>query len=36
MKRFLPWIIAAVVIFGIYGWFKGINNITVVLKLNVE
>ena len=26
MRRFLPWIIAAVVIFGIYSWVKGINN----------
>ena len=36
MKRFLPWIIAAVVIFGIYGWVKGINNTAVVLNQNVE
>ena len=36
MKRFLPWIIGAVVIFGIYGWVKGINNTAVVLNKNVE
>ncbi|HRL71536.1 MAG TPA: LemA family protein [Flavobacterium sp.] len=36
MKRFLPWIIGAVVIFGIYGWVKGINNTAVVLNQNVE
>ncbi len=29
MKRFLPWIIAAVVVFGIYSWVKGINNTAV-------
>ena len=36
MKRFLPWIIGAVVIFGIYGWVKGINNTAVTLNQNVE
>ena len=36
MKRFLPRIIGAVVIFGIYGWVKGINNTAVVLNQNVE
>ena len=36
MKRFLPWIIGAGVIFGIYGWVKGINNTAVVLNQNVE
>ena len=36
MKRFLPWIIGAVVIFGIYGWVKGSNNKGVVLNHNVE
>mgnify|MGYP000960463643 FL=1 len=36
MKRFLPWIIGAVVIFGIYSWVKGINNTAVVLNQNVE
>ena len=36
MRRFLPWIIGAVVIFGIYGWVKGINNTAVVLNQNVE
>ena len=28
-KRFLPWIIGAVVIFGIYSYVKGINNTAV-------
>ena len=28
-KKFLPWIIAVVVIFGIYSWVKGINNTAV-------
>ena len=28
-KKFLPWIIGAVVIFGIYSWVKGINNTAV-------
>lgn len=36
MKRFLPWIIGAVVIFALYSWFKGINNTAVVLNQNVE
>jgi LemA protein len=36
MKRFLPWIIGAVVIFALYSWFKGINNTAVVLSQNVE
>jgi len=36
MKRFLPWIIGAVVIFGIYSWVKGINNTAVTLSQTVE
>ena len=36
MRRFLPWIIGAVVIFALYSWFKGINNTAVVLNQNVE
>jgi len=36
MKRFLPWIIAAVVIIGIYSWVKGINNTAVTLNQTVE
>ncbi|MFE3870117.1 LemA family protein [Flavobacterium sp. ZS1P70] len=35
-KKFLPWIIAVVVIIGIYGWVKGINNTAVTLNQNVE
>ena len=36
LKKFLPWIIAIVVIIGIYGWVKGINNTAVTLNQNVE
>lgn len=32
MKKFLPWIIVAVVVFGIYSWVKGFNNTAVNLK----
>ena len=35
-KKFLPWIIAGVVLFGIYGWVKGINNTAVTLNQTVE
>src|SRR3990167_176330 len=35
-KKFLPWIIAAVIIIGIYSWVKGINNTAVTLSQNVE
>lgn len=31
LKKFLPWIIIAVVVFGIYGYVKGINNTAVTL-----
>ena len=36
MRRFLPWIIGAVVLFVIYSWVKGINNTAVTLTQNVE
>src|SRR6476620_11014531 len=36
MRRFLPWIIVAVVLFGIYSWVKGINNTAVTLGQDVE
>lgn len=36
MKRFLPWIIGAVIIFGIYSWVKGINNTAVTMSQTVE
>ena len=36
MRRFLPWIIGAVLIFGIYSWVKGINNTAVTLGQTVE
>ena len=35
-KKFLPWIIAAVVLIGIYSWVKGINNTAVTLGQTVE
>ncbi len=35
-KKFLPWIIAAVFIIGIYSWVKGINNTAVTLSQTVE
>lgn len=35
-KKFLPWIIAAVVLIGIYSWVKGINNTAVTLSQTVE
>ncbi|MFC6876246.1 LemA family protein [Flavobacterium myungsuense] len=36
MRRFLPWIIGAVVILGIYSWVKEINNTAVTLGQTVE
>ncbi len=36
MRRFLPWIIGAIVIIGIYSWVKGINNTAVTLNQNIE
>ena len=36
MKRFLPWIIVAVVIIGMYSWVKGINNTAITLGQSVE
>ena len=35
-KKFLPWIIAAVVLFFIYSWVKGINNTAVTLNQSIE
>ena len=35
-KKFLPWIIGAVVLFGIYSWVKGINNTAITLGQTVE
>ncbi|MBU3821797.1 LemA family protein [Flavobacteriaceae bacterium XHP0103] len=32
MKKWLPWIIVAVAVFGIYSWAKGFNNTAVDLK----
>jgi LemA protein len=36
MKRFLPWIIGAVVIIGIYSYVKGINNTAVVYEQGIN
>lgn len=36
MRKFLPWIIVAVVILIGYTWFKGINNTAVTLNQNIE
>ena len=36
MKRFLPWIIGAVVIFSIYSWASGIYNTAVTLDQDVK
>lgn len=35
-KKFLPWIIGAVVLLGIYSYVKGINNTAVTLGQTVE
>ncbi|AWG20117.1 LemA family protein [Flavobacterium faecale] len=35
-KKFLPWIIIAVVVFAGYSWVKGINNTAVTLGQDVE
>ncbi|WP_111309050.1 LemA family protein [Confluentibacter sediminis] len=32
MKKWLPWIIVAIVVIGIYSWAKGFNNTAVSLK----
>ena len=36
MRRFLPWIIVAVVIIYIFSWVKGINNTAVTSDQNVK
>lgn len=35
-KRFLPWIIVAVVVIGLYSWASGIYNTAVTLEQNVK
>ena len=35
-KKFLPWIIVAVVVFGLYGWVKGINNTAVTYEQDIN
>jgi LemA protein len=36
LKKFLPWIIAVVVIIGIYSWVKGINNTAVTYEQDIN
>lgn len=36
MRKFLPWIIVAVVVLIGFSWFKGINNTAVTLNQNIE
>ncbi|TWO34472.1 LemA family protein [Seonamhaeicola sediminis] len=36
MKKFLPWIIAAVIVFGLFSWGKGFNNTAVRLDESVK
>ena len=36
MRKFLPWIIGVVVLFGIYSYVKGINNTAVTLDQGVK
>lgn len=36
MKKFLPWIIVAIVVFGIYSWGKGFNNTAVEYEANAK
>lgn len=36
MKKWLPWIIVAIVIFGLYSWGKNFNNTAVKLNENVS
>ncbi|MFL9830667.1 LemA family protein [Flavobacterium sp. ARAG 55.4] len=35
-KKFLPWIIVAVIVIAGYSWIKGINNTAVTLNQNIE
>ncbi|WP_194765957.1 LemA family protein [Tamlana sp. I1] len=36
MKKFLPWIIVALVVFGIYSWAKNFNNTAVEYQANAK
>ena len=36
MKKWLPWIIVAIVVFGLYSWGKNFNNTAVKLNENVS
>ena len=35
-KKFLPWIIVAVIVIGLYGWASGIYNTAVTLEQDVK
>ena len=35
-KKFIPWIVLVVVIFGLYSWVKGINNTAVVYEQDIN
>ena len=35
-KKFIPWIVLVVVIFGLYSWVKGINNTAVVFEQEIN
>lgn len=35
-KKFIPWIVIVVVIFGLYSWVKGINNTAVVYEQDIN
>ncbi|WP_242092928.1 LemA family protein [Aestuariivivens sediminicola] len=35
MKKFLPWIILAIIVFGLYSWGKGFNNTAISMNENV-
>ncbi|WP_242118426.1 LemA family protein [Aestuariivivens sediminicola] len=36
MKKFLPWIILAIIVFGLYSWGKGFNNTAISMNENVS
>ena len=35
MKKWMPWIIVAIIVVGLYSWGKGFNNTAVELNENV-
>lgn len=36
MKKFLPWIVVAILVLGLYSWGKGFNNTAVTLNENIK